>query len=436
MTPSLPVLLDIKTISVVDILVSWSLGCVVLFAWLRIQNARPLSWWSAGFFLQGAGTATASFAGAMLAMGASLAWLAVVGLGWILHFFAAALMWAGARQFEGRLPSFAAFGVVSLGWAVLWVIPAGADPVNPLFRVAHTILAGFALATAYEFWRGRNEHLVSRWPAVLLLLTLTVEHLLYIPLTLAFPLVPPGNVFGSAWFGFSELVRLLLQIGLAFAVMALARERTEKMHKTDARTDPLTGLDNRRGFIEAARGRLRRHRLQGQPLAVLMFDLDHFKRVNDRFGHAVGDQVLCAFARTALRELRAEDVIGRIGGEEFAAVMWNVTLEDTLATANRVRTAFAKAADAVAGAVGGISVSAGIALTDDEDEDIEALLERADAALYVAKSRGRNRVEVAPPPPARVTPFDPARRKGTPAAIDSPSLVPHEPAKQPAGAEK
>jgi diguanylate cyclase (GGDEF)-like protein len=437
MTPELPTLLDIKTVAVVDVLVSWSLGCVVLFAWLRIQNARPLSWWSAGFFLQGAGTASATVAGAMLAMGASLAWLAVVGFGWIMHFFAAALMLAGARQFEGRTPSFAAFCIISLGWTVLWLLPPGADPVNPLFRVAHTIIAGFALATAYEFWRGRNEHLVSRWPAVLLMLTLATEHLLYIPLTFAFPMAPPVNVFGSTWFGFSELVRLLLQIGLAFAVMALARERTEAMHRAAARTDPLTGLDNRRAFLEAAGARMRRRRIEGRPVAVLMFDLDHFKRVNDRFGHGFGDRVLCTFARTALSQLRVEDVIGRIGGEEFAAFLWDASPQETLAAADRVRIAFARSAEQLGEPLAGVTVSVGVALGADQDDDVGPLLERADTALYVAKARGRNRVELASAPPPRVTPFDPARRKAAaapgaePPATESPSLVPGQPVKQP-----
>lgn len=442
MTPNLPILLDLKTVAVADGLVSWSLGFVVLFAWLRIQNARPLSWWSAGYFLQGAATVTATLGGAMLALGASLDWLALVGFGWILHFFAAALMWAGARQFENRPGSFYAFCAIAFGWAVLWIMPAGLDPVNPLFRVAHVILAGFALATAYEFWRGRSEHLVSRWPAMLLLLSLAIEHLLYVPLTIVLPLDTSANVFASPWFGASELVRLMLQIGLAFAVMALARERTEAMHWMAARTDPLTGLDNRRAFLEAASARLRRRRLEGRPVAVLMFDLDHFKRVNDRYGHALGDRVLCAFARTVLRQLRAEDVIGRIGGEEFAAFLWDASPQETMAAADRVRAAFAHAAEQVGGVLVGVTVSAGVALGTDADEEIDTMLARADAALYVAKSRGRNRVALAAPPAVRVTPFDQARRRGgsTPVPaqelVDSPTLEPDEPVKQPVASGK
>jgi hypothetical protein len=142
-----------------------------------------------------------------------------------------------------------------------------------------------------------------------------------------------------------------------------------------------------------------------------------------------------------LRELRAEDVIGRIGGEEFAAVMWNVTQEDTLATANRVRIAFANTAEAMGVVLGGVTVSAGIAMTgEDDQQDVEALLARADDALYSAKSRGRNRVELAPTPPARVTPLDPARRKqmqaGAAEPMEGPSLVPDQLAKRTAVSAK
>jgi diguanylate cyclase (GGDEF)-like protein len=139
--------------------------------------------------------------------------------------------------------------------------------------------------------------------------------------------------------------------------------------------------------------------------------------------------VLRAFARVALAQLRGEDVIGRIGGEEFAAFLPNAESEAAVAAANRVRTAFADAAEDVGGVLVGTTVSAGVAPSGAEDEDLESMLARADAALYAAKKRGRNRVEVAAP---RVTPLDAVRRKGANGVIDSPSLAPAEPAKQPA----
>jgi diguanylate cyclase (GGDEF)-like protein len=207
-------------------------------------------------------------------------------------------------------------------------------------------------------------------------------------------------------------------------MLGMVRERLEQEHQAAARTDPLTGLANRRAFLEVAAGRLRRHRQGRRPAAVLMFDLDHFKRVNDRFGHAVGDRVLCAFARAAGAQLRAEDVISRIGGEEFAAFLPDTGAQEAVAAANRVRVAFANAAEDVGGVLVGTTVSAGVALAG-EDENLEPMLARADQALYAAKSRGRNRVELAAPPPSDVTPLDAARR-GTLSAADSPSLAPDD----------
>jgi diguanylate cyclase (GGDEF)-like protein len=124
-----------------------------------------------------------------------------------------------------------------------------------------------------------------------------------------------------------------------------------------------------------------------------MFDLDHFKSVNDRFGHLVGDEALRIFAATANANLRASDLIGRFGGEEFVAVLPS-PLADAAAAAERVRTAFAAAAVSVAGCDVGATLSAGAA-SGAPGSDIASLLMRADTGLYRAKANGRNRVEVA-----------------------------------------
>jgi diguanylate cyclase (GGDEF)-like protein len=128
---------------------------------------------------------------------------------------------------------------------------------------------------------------------------------------------------------------------------------------------------------------------------VLLADLDHFKSINDRFGHAVGDRVLQVFAETASGTLGAGDLLGRLGGEEFAALLYDTDREKAVAVAERMRTAFAEAASMVDGHSVGATVSIGLVVDQGAPFDLPALLALADEGLYVAKERGRNRVEVA-----------------------------------------
>jgi diguanylate cyclase (GGDEF)-like protein len=131
------------------------------------------------------------------------------------------------------------------------------------------------------------------------------------------------------------------------------------------------------------------------PLSVAVFDLDHFKSINDRFGHAIGDRVLQVFAETARANLRSTDIIGRLGGEEFAAVLYDVSREKAVALAERIRSTFAEVAGEVDGRPVAATVSIGLVVNGEKQLDVGELLGQADQALYYAKERGRNRVEVA-----------------------------------------
>jgi diguanylate cyclase (GGDEF)-like protein len=129
-----------------------------------------------------------------------------------------------------------------------------------------------------------------------------------------------------------------------------------------------------------------------KPMAIFMFDIDKFKSINDRFGHPVGDKVIRLLAATAKKTLRQTDVFGRLGGEEFAAFLGNTEEKGALIVAERVRLAFQEAAEFVDGTEIGATVSIGVTFTTDYKSEVEALLGRADEALYNAKNSGRNRV--------------------------------------------
>ena len=155
-------------------------------------------------------------------------------------------------------------------------------------------------------------------------------------------------------------------------------------------TDPLTGIANRRHFEEVAEKAMAFSRRQSLPLSLIMADVDHFKEFNDRCGHAMGDEILAAFARMLFRSCRFEDTVARYGGEEFLALLPGTPLVPARAIAERLRENTERLS--IAGLDEGIRASFGVTefLA---DETLEEFIARADQALYRAKSRGRNRVE-------------------------------------------
>lgn len=159
-----------------------------------------------------------------------------------------------------------------------------------------------------------------------------------------------------------------------------------------AQRDPLTGLANRRTFEEALRREVARARRSGAPLAVAALDVDHFKRVNDAHGHPAGDAVLAAVAARAAAALRAGDLLARVGGEEFAALLPGAGLAAAAEVAERVRAAIAGAPLEADGRSLSVTASLGCAALEPSDPDGAALLARADARLYQAKRAGRDRV--------------------------------------------
>ncbi|MDE2119698.1 MAG: sensor domain-containing diguanylate cyclase [Betaproteobacteria bacterium] len=168
------------------------------------------------------------------------------------------------------------------------------------------------------------------------------------------------------------------------------RKRQEHELRRLAHTDPLTALHNRRGFF--ARSERLRRRPASAPLAMLALDVDHFKRINDTHGHAIGDIVLQQLAGRMASILREDDVLARIGGEEFAALMPATGAQQALRMAERVRRAICEHAVRCQGLRLELSVSIGVALFEEHD-DADSVLARADQAMYRAKQSGRNRVQ-------------------------------------------
>jgi diguanylate cyclase (GGDEF)-like protein len=380
--------LDVNTLFLVTIYVEAILGLLLLFAWMQNSQIRAVAWWGCAHLLR-AGSVV------LFGMYGSVSGAISIDLANMILFLSFAVTWTGARVFDGRrvLPLYLFAG------PVCWVIVAHLSGIGGGLELrallASGIITTYTWLTAYEFWRGRGEPLVSRWPAIFMLFAHGSLFLLRTPLAAMLPWSPMNQVFESVWLTVLSFEALLFTIAIAFILLAMAKERTEFRHRTAAMVDPLTGIANRRSFLNDGTELAKRHAASPRPSAVLLLDLDHFKSINDRFGHAIGDRVLQVFADTARANVRSADLIGRLGGEEFAAVLYDVGREKAVALAERVRSAFAEAATEVDGRPVSATVSIGMVVTEDQPLDVPALLGQADEALYYAKERGRNRVEIA-----------------------------------------
>lgn len=172
------------------------------------------------------------------------------------------------------------------------------------------------------------------------------------------------------------------------------RERLESELRQLATTDPLTGAWNRRHFLELAAKEVNRSRRYARPLAVMLIDIDNFKRINDTVGHAAGDQVLTRLSRVLRRTLRKPDAFGRLGGDEFAVLAPELDEDAARQMAERLREAMEMN---LPGADFQVTISIGVAAWRETEESIEPAMHRADRALYRSKREGRNRVALQSP---------------------------------------
>jgi len=193
--------------------------------------------------------------------------------------------------------------------------------------------------------------------------------------------------------GMGYLAGYILMIMNGFGFLLLCKQKDDALMRRLATVDSLTGMLNRRAFFEQAdSARLLALRLR-KPISLLMMDIDHFKQLNDGYGHGCGDEALKVFAETAFGVLREHDVIGRLGGEEFALALPGTALGGALEAAERLRIAIAEAPVIPCAPGYRMTVSIGVVMIE-ASEALTAALARADHALYAAKTGGRNRVEV------------------------------------------
>jgi diguanylate cyclase (GGDEF)-like protein len=379
--------LDVNTLFLVTIYVEAILGLLLLFAWVQNTAIYAVAWWGFADLLRAASVM-------LFGMYGSVSDLISIDLANAILFTAFAVTWTGARVFDHRKPRW----ILLFGGAILWLvlcrIPAIQGSWDLRMLLSSGIITAYTWATAYEFWRGRSEPLVSRWPAIFMFFAHGALYLLRTPFG---AMIAPVNnqVFASVWITVLSFEALLFTIAIAFILLAMAKERTEHRHKTASLIDPLTGIANRRAFLQDAEVQLKRQATEPRPIAVLLLDLDNFKSINDRFGHAMGDRVLQMFAEVGSGCMRRFDIFGRLGGEEFAALLVDTSRERALAVAEQIRSSFVEVTGTVEGKPVVATVSIGVVISYDAVLDLSALLAQADHALYRAKDNGRNRIEIA-----------------------------------------
>ena len=301
-----------------------------------------------------------------------------------------AVLVGAAHQFRtGRSPLWRI--VIGTGLAVIAAIPAMLLGLTGLVFIIWNIAATLLLfATAREYWLGRSEA-PGPITALVVLYSITAVSFAFC----AGVLIVDGHmVIAGAPDNWAETLNLAVCIaslsGIGALSMALNQWRLARRHRTEATTDSMTGLLNRRALFEQY-GAVR----FTPAMAVILFDLDGFKAVNDRYGHATGDAVLKVFAAELSGNCRPADIAARFGGEEFAMVINRTLPEWAERIAERIRTNFA--GREIMTDHGGLfcTVSAGMAFGSESGMTLDAMLSAADKALYTAKAEGRNRIATA-----------------------------------------
>lgn len=378
-------MLDVYTLFVCELYVLIFLSIIMFFAWKGAHYDRTLGYLSAALVI----TIFSVFFSSLRSYGLQFLPIALANMLVMLSY---GLLYNAFRAFTGRPAGY--FGLIGAGiWGLLCLWPTFYYSLPYRVLVSCLLCIIYTSALLRELWRMRSVLQTTWLPAQLLLWIHLLFHLARIFLDSAIPTRLHGAIGGSNFSIYVILESILFVIGIAFTVLAMVNERTQIEYKRASWLDPLTGVYNRRALYEQAeKMRLDAHR-RNEAFSVLLCDLDHFKSINDRFGHDQGDRVLQDFCRLVETKLPVRSCFARLGGEEFAAV---INGDEKLAhqVAENIRSSVPESLpDNVY-----YSVSIGVASSQLANVyTLEELMMTADNALYLAKASGRNRVEYRQP---------------------------------------
>ncbi|WP_342115445.1 GGDEF domain-containing protein [Pseudoduganella sp. OTU4001] len=312
------------------------------------------------------------------------------------------LMWGiglsmiGTRRFFGVAGGWAIFHgawLLELSAILYWLL---VEPNFPYRAAAFSFFVSvFYIDQLRLVWRHRSHHFTNWFFGILLavqsLNTLTRGVAALFMESNAADLLR-RSALANVYLAVANFMALLMTV----AFLMLATRKLQKILEQRSTHDPLTGVLNRRGFLQFF-GRVRaRQQRSDSPLSLMAIDLDHFKAINDQHGHAQGDKVLTHVASVIMRSVRRCDYVARFGGEEFVVLLPETTLPHAHQLAQRIQSLLR---DSLQPGVPACTVSIGLAGQQVADESLDSLISRADAALYRAKANGRNRAEIAAPGP-------------------------------------
>ena len=282
------VVLDVPTLFAVTLFITVIGGLLLLFAFLQNRNTPALALWGIGYLVGAAGAALlagqAAVPNSWSVCGANALLCAAYGF-----------MWSGARSFEGRRVSVALLAAGPALWIGAFQFESFAQSMQARISLVAAISACYAVLAARELWYARDRDLISRWPTLVLVVGHAGFLLARIPYAEALASsVTSGHAHGAV-VTVMAFEALFVAFCLPFLRVAMSKERTELEQRQAAETDPLTGIPNRRAFFDRGNPLIERFIAERQPAALLLFDLDRFKDVNDTAGHQAGDRVLQAF---------------------------------------------------------------------------------------------------------------------------------------------
>jgi diguanylate cyclase (GGDEF)-like protein len=380
--------LDAKTLTWVNIVIAFVTSGVTYLVWSYQPRIHGLRGWSIGLTLCGFGwlivllhaspvpAAMTIIANSLVVAGYSTAWLSIRRF--------------NDDSFNARRVVTAVLFFTAL-FTVAWL--AGAELRDRCIMVS--FLTGcLALLAGLEIVKGgRAEPLQGRFPTALAFAVLGSALVIRAGLSLYHPPPVQGTEYDDPTLGVALFITTICLIGITLGLLMMSTGRLRNRYAKLALTDELTELPNRRSFLEQGDRLSRRTQMDDTSACVLMMDLDYFSSVNERFGHAGGDQALLAFANLLRNAIRPGDLVARYGGEEFSAILAGVDVRKGGRIAERIRSALAGLAIEVRGQTIKITVSIGVAPL--QKGDLRAAIRKADDALYQAKALGRDQVAVA-----------------------------------------
>lgn len=316
-----------------------------------------------------------------------------------LHFgaffisLAFAFGWQAVRAFFDLPARWVSLIAPSTAWmiaAFLVFDPYGLEELNAAVRIG--LVALYSGLPAWLLLQKADESLPSKRPLGVVFAVSALLAGIALPFATWLP-QPLGAAQPQVWAVAVFNGQIVLEVLLASALMvSMSKERVSREFYEASIRDPLTTLYNRRFLDQRKDSWQRSDRHEARQRAIIYFDIDHFKQINDQHGHALGDDVIVIAARVAQKTVRKKDWVFRIGGEEFLCVLPDCSAPEALAAAERLRTGFQEAALMVNGQLIEATLSAGIAVGVARQTDFDELILEADRRLYMAKQQGRNRV--------------------------------------------